>query len=61
MLLQLIQMNDTPEEWYCVKLDGNIIPCRSGNYEDALTLYNNVAIDPTYVTTREEVVESITV
>jgi hypothetical protein len=61
MLLQLIQMNDSPEVWYCVKLDGAIVPCRSGNYEDALTLYNNMSIDPNYMTAREQVLESITV
>lgn len=61
MLLQLVEIMDTPDNWYCVKLDGNIVPCRSGNYEDALTLYNNVAIDPTYITTRETVVQSTTV
>jgi hypothetical protein len=61
MLLQLIEINDTPDAWFYVKLDGAIVPCRSGNYEDALTLYNNVAIDPSYITTREQVLESTTV
>ena len=57
MLLQLIEMTDQPDNWYAVMLDGQQVSCRSGNFEDAQQLYNNIVANPNYLTDRQKLLQ----
>lgn len=57
MLVELVKINET-NEWYCVKVDGATIPCRSGDYGDAKELFDRIITIPNYLTSREEILNS---
>lgn len=64
MTLELVKIQDleTASPTYYILLDGQPIPSGwSGNLEEATDLFNRIVADPTYVTTRNQILQSATI
>jgi hypothetical protein len=61
MTLQLVKVQDSElvSPIYYVLADGNTIPGGStGTLQEAQDLYNQIVADPSYLTTRKQILES---
>lgn len=60
MTIKLIKIEKIGvSNWYCIKVDDALVSDSwTGNLEDAQALYNDIVADPSFLTTREIVLES---
>lgn len=60
MIIKLIKIEKIgAADWYGIKIDGNLVSDSwTGDLEQAQALYDAIVADPTYLTTREIVVQS---
>lgn len=60
MTIELIKIEKIgASDWYGIKIDGNLVSDSwTGDLEQAQALYDAIVADPTYLTTREIVVQS---
>ena len=64
MTLELVKVQDseTVSPFYCILADGQMIPNGwSGDQQEAQDLFDRIVADPTYLTTRNQILQSATI
>jgi hypothetical protein len=64
MTLELVKVQDyeTASAFYCILVDGQMIPSGwSGDLEEATDLFNRIVADPSYINTRKQILQTATI